>query len=292
MKARLECFPCYFRQALQASEIAGASDEEKWEAARAVAALLTKVSPDDESMLVAEEIHKAIKEALGNPDPYYNVKEEYTGIAEGLLPRIEEMARAGADPLLSAAKLAIAGNIIDFGAGTNFNVEAAVRGALEAPFAIDHLERLREALASARSVLYLGDNTGEIYFDRPMLRLIKFGGSEITFVTRGAPILNDATIEYARRARIDEFASLADTGAMSPGFPPGRVRPEVFSLFETADVVVSKGQANFETLCHIKRPGLFFLLKIKCEIVARMIGGGKLGDVLLMEAGRFPLLEV
>ncbi|MFH1537448.1 MAG: ARMT1-like domain-containing protein [bacterium] len=278
MRLHVDCFPCYFRQALQAGRFSGADEELHWEAARAVAEFLAGVSSGMDSMRVAEEVHQRIKDALGDPDPYRKVKDEYTEIAERMEPMIEKLASTGEDPLMSAVKIAIAGNVIDFGAGSDFDVEGAVRSALDYEFAINHYDDFKSAVERADTVLYLGDNTGELYFDKPLLRLLE--GKDVTFVVRGGPILNDATMEYAERAGLDRHAKLLDTGVTSPGFPPERVREEARALFESADLIISKGQANFESLSGGENPRLFFLMKVKCHLVARVLGV-RLGDILL-----------
>lgn len=288
MKFQMDCLPCYFRQLQQAAEFSTEDKSLRWDAVRAVAGYLAGFSPDTDPMEVAEHVHRLIREALGDPDPYKKVKEEYTAIAERMEPLIRELAASGADPLMAAVKIAIAGNVIDFGAGGSFDVEGAIRGALDFSFAVNHYDAFRPAFEKAKTVLYIGDNTGEIYFDKPLLRLLE--GREVTFAVRGGPILNDATIEYARRAGLEMFARLADTGVQSPGFSVGRVRPELHALFYAVDLVISKGQANFESLHNEKRPGLFFLLKTKCELVARLLRV-RYGDILLIENGRVPLIE-
>jgi len=261
-----------------------------WKVMRAVAGFLSGLADDTNSMETAEQFHNIVKETLGDPDPYLKVKEEYTQMAEDMEPAIEKLSVSGGDDSLAAAvKLAIAGNIIDFGAGGVFDVETAIRGALDFPFAIDHFEAFKREIGKAKTVLYLGDNTGEIYFDKPLLKLLK--GKEVTFVARGGPILNDATVDYAERAGLGAFATLTDSGLAVPGFPVERVRKEVRKLFDTADVVIAKGQANFESLHDNDRPSIFFLLKIKCDLVARMLEGVKCGDIVIMESGRLPIQE-
>ena len=99
-------------------------------------------------------------------------------------------------------------------------------------------------------------------------------------------------IEYAERAGLDKLAVLADSGLSVPGFPVDRVSKEVRKLFDTADVVISKGQANFESLHDNGRPNIFFLLKIKCDLVARMLEGTTCGDIVIMQSGRLPIREV
>jgi damage-control phosphatase, subfamily I len=288
MRMHVDCFPCYFRQAQQAGEFSTGDRALQWKAVCKLADFLSRLPAEADPTRTAEDIHRVIREALGDPDPYKKVKEEYTEKAEAMLPLIDTLAASGADSLLTAVRIAIAGNIIDFGAGGAFDVESAIRGALDCRFAIDHYAAFRAAFERAKTVLYIGDNTGEIYFDIPLLRLL--GGREVTFVTRGGPVLNDATIEYARRAGLDRYARLADTGSQSPGFPVERVRPEVRELFNSVDLVIAKGQANFESLHAAARPGLFMLLKTKCNLVARVLQV-EFGDILLIESGRVVLNE-
>jgi len=264
------------------------TDDERlqWETVHAVADYLTRIDSSNDSMMVAETVHQMIKDTLGNPDPYFDVKEEYTEIAERMESLIGELASQGDDPLLTAIKIAIAGNIIDFGAGSGFDVEKAIRGSLDFALAVNHYEAFRETLDKAGTILYLCDNTGEIYFDKPLLKLL--AGRDVTICVRGGPILNDATREYAERAGLHEFGTLIDTGILSPGFPIDRVQAGARDLFYGSDMVISKGQANFETLNNVVRPGFFLLMKVKCDLVARILGT-RYGDIVLMESGRIPM---
>lgn len=289
MIVKLDCMPCYFRQAVQAARMCTDDTALHWKAVRAVAAYLNEVPEDIDSILVAENVHRIIRESLGNPDPYRTVKEEFTEIAEKMEPRISEMAGQGGDPLLAAVKTAIAGNIIDFGAAADFDLEASVRDAMSFDVAIDHYEALREALDSAENILYLADNTGEIYFDKPLLKML--ADRDVTFVVRGAPSLNDATMEYAERAGIGNFAKLTHTGFQSMGFPLERIAPGIRDAFFKADTVIAKGQANFESLHGAGRDNLFFLMKVKCDLVARMLAA-KAGDICIMESSRLTLKDV
>ncbi len=279
---------CYIRQAVQAARMSTDDEQLHWNAVRAVAEYLKDVPAGTDSIMAAENVHRRIRDAVGDPDPYLKVKEEFTAMAEKMEPQIDEMARRGSDPLLAAVKTAIAGNIIDFGAAADFDLAASVRDAMNFDVAVNHYDALKESLEKAATVLYLADNTGEIYFDKPLLRLLR--DKAVTFVVRGAPSLNDATMEYAERAGIGRLAKLADTGIQSMGFPLERIAPEIRDLFFSADVVVSKGQANFESLFDAVRTSLFFLMKVKCDLVARMLGA-HFGDICIMESGRISLNE-
>ncbi len=272
MKTQLDCFPCYMRQALQAARLATTNHTDHWRVMRAMSAFISEIDPSINCMVVAEAAHQVIRDALRDPDPYLAVKEQYSALCEQLEPEIASVvASTPGDPLYTAIKVAIAGNIIDFGASESFDLNRNISAIIDEPFSIDHFTAFRSAISSACNIVYLGDNTGEIYFDKPLLSML-CEDHKITFITRGGPIINDVTPEYALRAGIDRFATITDSGIPSPGFPLDRVSPHARRLFDEADIVISKGQGNIEALHDCKRPNLFFLMKVKCELIAKMLG--------------------
>lgn len=281
MKMQLDCIPCYFRQAIHAARLASSDEAVHWKTVQAVCKYIAETPMDKNSILAAEEIHALLRETLDNIDPYLKVKEKFTAIAENAEPLIESLAAGGPDLLLAAVKMAIAGNIIDFGAGVTFDVDAAVRNALNFEFAVDHFKQFADRLSTAENILYIGDNTGELYFDKPLLKLLS--GKNVTFAVRGGPCLNDATREYALRAGIDKLATIIDTEIATVGYPLERIGQEAVGAFNNADMIIAKGQGNFESLHGVKRPGLFFLMKVKCGLVAKMLGANE-GDIIIMES--------
>jgi len=289
MRMSLDCFSCYMRQTLQASRMSTPDVRLHWKAMRAAAEYLLDLTPEHDGIEASEELHQRIKRALGDPDPYIKVKEQFTRIAEEVTARIEELALQGDDPLVAAVKLAIAGNIIDFGADTAHALCNGIDTALDVNFDIENIDSFSAAFEKSKTILFIGDNTGEVYFEKPLLRLMQ--GKEVTYVVRGGPILNDVTMDYALRAGLDKLARLTDTGLSAPGFPMERVRSDVRAMFDAAEMVIAKGMGNFESLLDVKRPRVFCLLKAKCDLVASMLQV-RHGAVLLLECGRFEMHSI
>lgn len=269
MKTSLECLACYLRQALQTARIAGADEESQRRTVLAVAALLPALSaektPPENSMAVYEKI-AAI---TGVADPYQAIKAASNREALLALPALIPLVAAASEPLSLAIRFAIAGNIIDYGAAADFDAKAAFRRCRDLPLVIDDsgvlIERIR-ALGGGDHVLYLCDNAGEIVYDRLLIAQIAAQGIAVRAVVKAGPIINDATLEDARQAGLDAFAEIIDNGVACPGTPLTLCSPEFRHHFHEADLVIAKGQGNFESLSQNPR-AIFFLLTVKCPVV-------------------------
>ena len=281
MRTYLECFPCMVRQALDASRMATEDiflqERILRQALKMVADMPLTMSPPH----MGREIHAMIRRESGSPDPYRAIKDQYHRLALQALPRLEAIVAHADDPFGAAVRVAIAGNIIDFGAARQGEIDlGAVVERIEAePLAVDHMEELRETFQQARTVLYLGDNAGETVFDRPLLKLMR--DKHLTYAVRSAPVINDATLEDALAVGLDELADLIESGSDAPGTVWELCSPAFRQLFHRADLVISKGQGNYESLSDRVHRALFFLLKTKCSQVAEQFGcqiGGVIVD--------------
>ncbi|HHH78001.1 MAG TPA: DUF89 family protein, partial [Thermoplasmatales archaeon] len=233
---------------------------------------------------ISREVHALIKKITGSDDPYKKVKEESNIAAGRLYPGLKEMVERADDPLLAALKLSIAGNVIDFGTSNRFDIRDMI-DRMENEGMGDSYPLFKKFLDKTESVVYLGDNAGEVFFDRLLIEKLADMGKEITYVVRANPIINDATVEDAKYAGIDSIAEViaGDEGQAisAPGTLLSRVSPEFMDRFTDADMVISKGQGNYESLSDVTR-SMVFLLMVKCPLVARDIG---------MEVGN-PVLKV
>jgi uncharacterized protein with ATP-grasp and redox domains len=187
-----------------------------------------------------------------------------------LLPTLRAKVEAAKDPLLMAARLAIAGNVIDMGVDgslTEADVREALEQALKEPFFAEE-DRFREAISKAKSILYLADNAGEIVLDRLLVEQLLL--NQITLVVRGSPVLNDATLIDAQMVGLDKIVEVIDNGSDAPGTILGDCNQEFRQRFAKADLIIAKGQGNFETLSN--EPGnIFFLFKVKCAVIADLV---------------------
>lgn len=167
-----------------------------------------------------------------------------------------------------AVRVAIAGNIIDLGVSDSYDIHATLSRVLTQPFAINDLSLLRKALSESSAVLFLADNAGETVFDRVLIEELNI---PVTYVVKAAPIINDATYEDAEAAGITQVAELIDNGSQAPGTILEQCSESFIQRFEQADLILAKGQANYESLSENSAP-TFFLLQVKCNVIARDLG--------------------
>jgi uncharacterized protein with ATP-grasp and redox domains len=273
------------RQALAASRLATSDPELHERVLRKVLSALSRIDLGQSPPAMAAAIHRVIGEAVGNVDPYRQMKRESTEFALSLLPGLQERFGRAPDPFETAVRLAIAGNVIDAGVNPDVarkHVREAVDWALEASLDRDVLERLRIAIGQAASILYLADNAGEIVFDR--LLLDRLPADKVVLAVRGAPAINDATIEDAAEAGLTELVRVIDNGSSAPGTILEDCSDSFRRRFESADVVIAKGQGNYETLNDAGRE-IYFLFKVKCGVVARDLACD-VGRMVVTKTGR------
>ena len=282
MKVRLGCVPCILRQALNVARLSSGDEGVQREILNEVMAAVREsdlnASPAEESNIA----YVCAARISGNADPYRREKRKFN---QRLLSMYDDLAATVAhseEPLRTAVKLAVAGNAIDLGIGHRFDLEADLAGAADLTFAVDDFALFASEVAGARRMLYVADNAGEIVLDKLLIKTME--APEVTVAVRQVPLINDATVADAREIGMDEVATIITNGYDGIGAPPGRVGPEFRSAWEAADVVVSKGQANFETLDDAGG-NVFFLLKAKCEYVADELGVS-CGEPVLIHASR------
>jgi uncharacterized protein with ATP-grasp and redox domains len=281
MKTYLDCFPCMLKQALEAARVATPDTARQREILNRVMGLLMELRLDASPPEIARKTHRLIRELSGNPDPYKDQKHDYNERALALLPGLRAQVEQAEDPLELAVRFSIAGNVIDFGAmASGFDFDSEWKNADRAQFGVSDYEAFKADILKARSILYLGDNAGEIAFDRLLVEVLKqMSTAEITFVVRGDPVLNDATLEDARFVGMDRLVPVMDNGTDAPGTVLTEVRPEVRNLFEAADVIIAKGQGNYETL-NDASGNIYFLFQIKCPVIGRS-AGAEVGKYML-----------
>lgn len=282
MNVVLDCIPCYIKQSLNALAQTDISEEKGREIIHQTLPLLpqlkSQASPAENSTLVLREINRL----LGNEDPFYKAKKESNDLALKLLPELQAKTCSDQDPLFTSLKMAVAGNIIDMGIFKDFDVEKSIHEAMVREFARDAYFDFRQRLQEAKEVLILGDNSGEIVFDRLLVQqLSKSEHLKITYAVKGQPILNDATMEDAVYVGMTEDAHVISNGSGFLGTILKDCSKEFLDHFKKADVIICKGQANYESLEALGKEDrrLFFLLKAKCEIVADNLGV-QLGDMV------------
>jgi len=268
MQAKPECKHCFMRQTDNAARLAGLDATTTARLKQAVTSELASQPTDLTLPAKASRVHALVRQISGNPDPYRQAKQEATEHALSLYPHLKQMIASSADPLDTAVRLAIAGNIIDLGVANEYDLEASIERVLATPLAIDHIARLKQALQSARAVLYLGDNAGETVMDRLLIETLPL---PVTYVVKGGPAVNDATRADAVAAGLQEACEVIDNGAAILGTILNECSTDLRARFWSADVVIAKGMANYESLCGT-REKLFFLLQAKCAVIAGYLG--------------------
>jgi uncharacterized protein with ATP-grasp and redox domains len=267
MKAKIGCIPCYLKHALTAIREVEKNPQKQRIILNKIAMLLPQLSfeqtPAGNSTIVIREVCRLLKE----PDPFARLKKHYNKLALSLYPELKRIVKQSSDPLDAALKIAIAGNIIDLGILKVGNLEGETEDALNKGFAIDHREMFAKDLSHTEDILYIGDNAGETVFDRVFIEELIERGKKVIFVVRGEKVLNDATREDAIAAGIDKIAEVVDNGSSWIGTELGTCSPEFRELFKSSKLIISKGQANFETLSDVGG-NIYFILRAKCEEVA------------------------
>jgi len=265
----LDCYPCFLRQALSAARHAGGTESQQFEVLRRVLRLLEALPSGKTPPEIGHQVHRIVREVVGAGDPYAEVKTESTRRALQLYPRLKRLVSESADPLDTAVRLSIAGNIIDFAAADHQpDLWQTVQRMLDIPYAIDRLALLRTRLAEADWILFMADNAGETVFDRLLLEVLP---THVRYAVKGGPVLNDATWADAIAAGVDACAEIVDTGSNAPGTILSLCSEEFRRLFAEAPLVIAKGQANYETLSGVSER-VFCLLQVKCPVIASDIG--------------------
>lgn len=283
MRTHLDCVACLVRGTVDAIRRVTADAAVQEEVLRKVLQAAAVMDFRRPPPVMGQVIHRVIREATGNPDPYREAKERLNRLVLELLPDMRRRVHASADPLEEAARLAAAGNVIDLAAKTGID-EPEVRSALEEslgqPLDRGAVSDLHRAATASRRILYIGDNAGEIVLDRLLVE--QLGPEKVTFAVRGGPVINDATMEDARAGGMVSLVEVIDSGSDVPGTVLGDCSEAFRRRFGEADLVLAKGQGNYETLCgHAGRGGVFYLLRAKCPVVAKDIGC-PLGSLVLL----------
>jgi uncharacterized protein with ATP-grasp and redox domains len=269
MKTYFDCVPCAIRQVLDSVQMITDDEDVHEKVLREALGLWQRMDLRQSPPAMAQKIHRFVRQLTGVADPYLEVKERYNRLALAMLVPLRERVAASANPFETAVRLAIAGNIIDFGVNSTLeesHVAETIQGALTDALDTDAVRLLEEAVQEARDILYLGDNAGEIVFDRLLIE--QMPREKVTFAVKGGPILNDALIDDARLAGLADMVEVIDNGADAPGTIVEVCSAAFRERFARADLIVAKGQGNFETLSDTDK-NVFFLLRPKCAVLSR-----------------------
>ncbi|MBA2861219.1 DUF89 domain-containing protein [Methanococcus maripaludis] len=291
MKIKPECALCITRQVV---DVAKELTDNKSEQFKIIAWGLEKISEmygeSSVPSFMGTELHRHLKEKTQNSDPYKNLKDvanefalKYLNDVEHLLESDDELER-----LQKKVKLAIAGNVIDFGPfSTDVNIENMVKTTLDGKLDLDFSEELLNELKSSKKVFYTCDNAGEVVFDLPLIKELK-NYVEVVVSVKGSPILNDATLEDVKTAGIDKVTKVITSGTDTIGIRFEESSEEFLSELNSSDFIIAKGMGNYESLTEYEEKQgksekipVYYILKAKCEPVAEHVGVHEGDNVLL-----------
>ncbi|MBN1523172.1 MAG: DUF89 family protein [Spirochaetales bacterium] len=281
MKTYLGCIPCFFKQTIEAGKMMGLPDDKVKRMLDKVALQIPEIELASSPPAMGRIIHRIIREQINNPDPYLELKQKSNEIALAIFPDLKKMVENSEDRLLKAVEIAIAGNIIDYGAVVDLDInkeinsivnseEDKIRNESTRHFAF--LE-FKNSLAKANTLLYLADNAGEIVFDRVLIEEIKnlYPDLQIYCAVRGNPVLNDCLIADAVSVGIDKITTVISNGTDAPGTILDSCSKEFLDIWNASDLIISKGQGNYESLSN-QQGNIFFMFIAKCEVLAGDIG--------------------
>lgn len=286
MRIYLDCFPCFVRQALDAARFATDDKEIHKKVVREVLCLAAEMDIHQPPPVIGQHVHRLIREITGKEDPYHEQKRRSNELALRLYAEMKQDVQEAANPLEAAVRLGIAGNILDFGVNSQLEhaqAEKVIGAALNAEFDGTELPVLIDCVKQAGEILYLGDNAGEIVFDRFVIE--RLPRAKVTFVVKGSPVINDATMEDAEAAGLTDLVNVVTNGSDGPGTILESCSSAFRERFERADLVLAKGQANYESLSEAGK-NIFFVLKAKCPVIARDLDC-KMGQMILRRSKPF-----
>jgi len=278
MNTYLECIPCFLKQALFAARAATTDEKKVKRVLDRVAGLIPEIPLDNPPPETARLVYSAIREVTGVTDPFKAYKDISIEKALSLYDELRSTVQRSEDPLRTAVRIAIAGNVVDLGANPDLDLEEELRNILRNDLHENQYQSFKCSLENARTILYLGDNAGETVFDRILIETM---GKDTVYGVRDIPIINDATVEDAQNSGVGEVARIVSSGCDAPGTILKRCSQEFLNLFAGSDLIVSKGQGNFESLSGEKAP-IYFFLKVKCPVIARHLGA-QTGDMILQD---------
>ncbi|MEA1956323.1 MAG: ARMT1-like domain-containing protein [Campylobacterota bacterium] len=275
------CVECIISQSVKVAKAINASESLSDELTATIKEMSKDFSYKDNPPEIASFVYEKMAEIANMKDLYKSQKQLSTQKAKSFIPFLEEKLSASNDKLLTATKIAVAGNVIDLAAEVEFNLEDELEKIFHTDFSHNDFDKLKSELKIAKTVVYLADNTGEHIFDYMFIEVLKelYPNIKYSYMVRGNPIINDVTMVEAKDAGFDKLCDLVDSGVNTPGFAYNRANKHSQELFDNADLVISKGMGNYECLSPSHRSNICFLLKVKCGVVATSLGRD-IGDIV------------
>lgn len=231
---------------------------------------------------VAKDVYQFLAKKTKLDDPLEKLKQESIKKAKQYVPFVEKKVQESKDKLFTAIKTSVAGNVIDFATTKEFCLDEEINSIFSTDFTINDYKIFKKELEKSTALIILSDNAGENVFDLVLIKTLKklYPKLHIIYATRGSAIINDITTKEALQIGIDKYCKIISTGVDTPGLDKTRASKEFMELFEKTPLVLSKGMGNFECLESYEDKKVFFLFKVKCEVVANKVSQ-KLGEIIL-----------
>ncbi len=282
MITKPDCTECLVKQYHQICRMCGIDENSPENCSDKIRPKIVEMSTGRTPPEAASAFFQFIAETTGIKDPYKDIKKASNKAAMSLYPMLKKRVSSSETPFAEALTLAIAGNLIDFGAKIDLDLSEALTEILAQPFFdniknndnfnndLFRLEDFYNDLKNFKNITYLADNAGEIVFDRVFIETIldEFPEKNITLAVRGGPALNDVLVEDAKTVGLDRITEVISSGAAIPGTVLSACSDQFLNKLYSSDLIISKGQGNYETLSGEELPPTWFLFKIKCRVVA------------------------
>jgi len=281
MNIAQECVRCIINQSVKVADAINADED----LSKRLFATVETMSRDFSFQLsppeVASDVYEKMAFLAQKEDLYDEVKTLSTQKAQAFVPLLNKKLAISKNKLLTATKIAVAGNVIDLAAAVEFDLAEELNKIFHTEFTHSDFNAFEKELSKVKKVLILGDNVGEHVFDYLFIEVLQELYPQIDFIymVRGTPIINDVTMKEARQIGFDKICRLVDSGVNTPGFVYARANREAQKIFDEVDLVISKGMGNYECLSPSHRKNICFLLKVKCDVVAASLGE-HIGDII------------
>ena len=220
------------------------------------------------------KIYDIVTDLTGTDDPYKKLRKEQNDLILDNIKMFRNRISGSDDPLFTSLFYSLIGNIIDYGGVEIFDTDQIFCDLDKNRITVNEYNKLKEKLDEAETMLIISDNAGEAVFDMLFMEQIKrkFPELKIIYGVRSGPAINDVIKEDAYYIGIGKYAEIVETGSTYAGTVIEHSDPGFIKIFNSADIVISKGQGNFETLEMEEEKDIFFIFKVKCRIVAEHSG--------------------
>ena len=264
------CIPCIINQSYNAAKLfTNGNKDLQLKIIKEACEEVKKVNSDFTAPLFAKSLQEIVEKNLRIKNPYKKIKEKNLDEAEKFIPYLSALLENSEDRIEWAVRIAAAGNIIDIGANPNFNILDEINKISSDNIDLSELPNFKNGLENSNFILYIGDNYEEALFDKFLLDELK--DKRVVFAVRSQPILNDITLIDARNLGIDKICEVIESGSKIAGTNIKECTNEFMELYRNADMIIAKGQGNYETLLNEERP-IYFLFKVKCEVISQRCG--------------------